>query len=893
MQNLIDSVIGLTFAKNNRHDFFSALAQVLMSKYSNNIRWIRCEGWNDNNVFGIVIPKLRNKGYEERETLSFYKCKFSFFIGHTNGSDRVKSKIKKFFVYLNEQFSSNTICRHLMLDWFWNLMLLSKGKITELKQILTECEENIIREIVDRLIVQNSYHENNYNVQEKQLLKSIEELCSKYYEYFGKDKDFRVLLKEYLCGDGKESTKSYNQRKPGKLFYQRSIEKVVKRNDTIIKQLRDLEDQNIKKKYEHFLFEDNVFLDIRSRFYDLFCIYLENESHPYFFIYNPFNRHFYYRGLVADLDHIVMPEELDELKDIREQVASGLQIVGEDIGKDHQSDDYLILFVESVGQPFDEDLIRYLFVGRKPLWIENFYDDFDVPPISDKRRYIEQKILQIFGNKKTCSFFFAPLICDGQYRGNLYVRVDENKEIFTKLKSVMPILSNYCSQKIEDYYYQQFMRETLKGDTPTFKLILDKLPYLLNIEAAGYIPIKKNAGVDGNEPFQCSNYTKGNKRGCEIWGFAGSGSYGNLNLAELECIGWKTKGRCLWAELYLESTRIGEKTKLIFFDISIYDLTHEIMRYCALEKKGQIDIRQSYDLVYSIDEAQQMLARDTDTSCHKVIFSWKLTNSREMYDYLIWFAIDLSPWVFNKVKSAIIAKIETIAEIKKVIEDRMEFFRAFEHDTSRFVRNIGLSQQLKDIIENRSNTIKFLLGEPIEVKGTKPKDQVKKDTRDLFNLIMGSQYKLISISIIVKTDISNLTYWFFIQTILLNLISNIKKWSEKTDANVIKVTIEERNGYLCLDFCQSGCINFDSTPEDIKVWLNGYYEKGSEKGLGYSIMQGITDRMKGNLTVEVKSDDKHYKVTKYRTENINNRRKNVEGDTSGLCHFFKLQIGND
>ncbi len=205
-------------------------------------------------------------------------------------------------------------------------------------------------------------------------------------------------------------------------------------------------DQQILKNCKKVLAEDRLFLDLRTRMYDLFGIYLNNLYVPYFFIYDPFTRNFNYRGLVPELDDINLRylSELirkDNRSPIEERICHDLNELSNRLTRLTRlrlpSDIIGLYYIETLGQPFDEDLIQHLYVSKKVFWTKNLKDDFNEEAPDETKttpihlvRYIERNVIRIYGRdtEGEMPFIFSPLISDGQYRGNFFIRGNQDSE---------------------------------------------------------------------------------------------------------------------------------------------------------------------------------------------------------------------------------------------------------------------------------------------------------------------------------------------------------------------------------------------------------------------------------------------------------------------------------
>ncbi len=259
-------------------------------------------------------------------------------------------------------------------------------------------------------------------------------------------------------------------------------------------------------------------------------------------------------------------------------------------------------------------------------------------------------------------------------------------------------VAEYLSNNIENYYYDKFSKSCIENQNDSsLDAILSNIPYLLNAEVAGYIPVIENDNynvclIRGNQA----------KRECNIWGFRHTvPEFECLNLKQLQCRGMESEGKCLWDELYRESTKLNDRTRLIIFPVNICDIVQEIKKHTPEifvktdgDYKEYIDVRQSYEKMLDKDDFKQILDGNS-SKLAKVLMAWKLEDKVSERNYLVWCLLDLSPWEFNKYKLSIIRKITTVSEIKKQTAELLKSWRTiklqghllrnFPHITLRYI----------------------------------------------------------------------------------------------------------------------------------------------------------------------------------------------------------------
>lgn len=211
-------------------------------------------------------------------------------------------------------------------------------------------------------------------------------------------------------------------------------------------------------------------------------------------------------------------------------------------------------------------------------------------------------------------------------------------------------------------------------------------------------------------------------------------------------------------------------------------------------------------------------------------------------------------------------EIEDVFELINLVEKNLEFFRAYEHDTSRFVDLIlppkRLYRNVANIITNRSAVARILLGDKVGNTHIEFNiNQVKSNVENLFQLIQKWKNTKINLKTNIKTNLSNVHYWPSVQAILQNLMSNSFKYVTES-GNSVSIKLAEQTNYLIIEYKQFGNFNFEPSPETVKQWLNGGYIPGEEKGFGHYIIQKIADRFDGKLQIILRKGGKSFKITK-------------------------------
>lgn len=214
------------------------------------------------------------------------------------------------------------------------------------------------------------------------------------------------------------------------------------------------------------------------------------------------------------------------------------------------------------------------------------------------------------------------------------------------------------------------------------------------------------------------------------------------------------------------------------------------------------------------------------------------------------------------IKKQIGFEIEDVFELINLVEKNLEFFRAYEHDTSRFVDLISMDIHIRNIITNRSAVAKILLGDKVEDCRTGFNiNQVKNNVEKLFQLIQILKNTKINLKTKIETNLSNVHYWPPVQAILQNLMSNSFKYATEP-GNSVSIKLAKQTNYLIVEYKQIGNFNFEPSPETVKQWLNGGYIPGEEKGFGHYIIQKIADRFDGKLQIILRKGGKSFIITK-------------------------------
>jgi len=255
--------------------------------------------------------------------------------------------------------------------------------------------------------------------------------------------------------------------------------------------------------------------------------------------------------------------------------------------------------------------------------------------------------------------------------------------------------------------------------------------------------------------------------------------------------------------------------------------------------------------------------------------------------FVIYF--DVVKEILNIHKEAIRLEIENALELTNLIENNLEFFKSYEHDTGRFVDNIKLNNNIASIIKNNGTLISKMLGGKIINNDISEltNQQIRKKINNLFRLTQKAKINPnIKIKKQIRIKVGNVIncFWPSLETILQNLMINTFLKTKTSDSKII-VNLSTENNYLVLNYRQIGC-NFDKDAESVKLWLNGKYDKTNLCGFGHYIIQKTVDRFNGTLVIQLKKEDKVYTIKKDQPIYVNER--NSEDRREELCYIAHL-----
>jgi len=205
-------------------------------------------------------------------------------------------------------------------------------------------------------------------------------------------------------------------------------------------------------------------------------------------------------------------------------------------------------------------------------------------------------------------------------------------------------------------------------------------------------------------------------------------------------------------------------------------------------------------------------------------------------------------------------EIEEAFELTELAERNLEFYKAYGHDTDRFIFSFSISDNQRKLVDNRTKLMTILAGGKFD---TSPiyLNELKGRIRYLYKFLKKVEQSNDPALRCPRLYISieNHTYnvnWPAIENILNNLFKNTLKYKiDKGSRQKILCKIFESNNFLILQYSQSGDnLKFEATAEDLQQWLQGHYDFNTSRGFGHYIIQITMNRFNGKLEIILEKD---------------------------------------